>query len=86
MIMLSVVLMLVVHALVLVAGVAIAKSLGMNRSEQIAVAFSGSQKTLMVALSVAASLGVTIIPLVAYHSLQLFIDTLIADFWFKGDR
>jgi sodium/bile acid cotransporter 7 len=86
MIVVSVVLMLVVHALVLVAGVAIAKSLGMNRSEQIAVAFSGSQKTLMVALSVAASLGVTIIPLVAYHSLQLFIDTLIADFWFKGDR
>ena len=78
--------MLAVHAVVLVLGVAIAKSIGLSKGEQIAVAFSGSQKTLMVALSVAASLGVTIIPLVAYHSLQLFIDTLIADFWFKRDR
>jgi len=86
MIVLSVVLMLAVHTAVLVAGVAIAKSIGLNRGEQIAVAFSGSQKTLMVALSVAASLGVTIIPLVAYHSLQLFIDTLIADFWFERDQ
>lgn len=86
MIVLSVVLMLAVHTAVLVAGVAIAKSIGLNRGEQIAVAFSGSQKTLMVALSVAASLGVTVIPLVAYHSLQLFIDTLIADFWFERDQ
>lgn len=86
MIVISVILMLAVHAVVLVLGVAIAKSIGLSKGEQIAVAFSGSQKTLMVALSVAASLGVTIIPLVAYHSLQLFIDTLIADFWFKRDR
>ena len=85
MIVISVLLMLAVHAVVLVAGVAIAKAIGLNRGEQIAIAFSGSQKTLMVALSVAASLGVTIIPLVAYHSLQLFIDTLIADFWFKRE-
>ena len=86
MIVVSVVLMLAVHAVVLIAGVAIAKSIGLNRGEPIAIAFSGSPKTLMVALSVAASLGVTIIPLVAYHSLQLFIDTLIADFWFKRGR
>ena len=86
MIVISVLLMLIVHAVVLVTGVAISKSLSMDRGEQIAIAFSGSQKTLMVALSVAASLGVTIIPLVAYHSLQLFIDTLIADFWFKREQ
>ena len=86
MIVISVVLMLVVHTIVLFIALAIAKSIGLNRGEQIAVAFSGSQKTLMVALSVAASLSVTVIPLVAYHSLQLFIDTLIADFWFKRDH
>lgn len=86
MIVVSVILMLAVHTVVLVAGAATAKSIGLNRGEQIAVAFSGSQKTLMVALSVAASLGVTIIPLVAYHSLQLFLDTLIADFWFKHNQ
>ncbi len=85
-IVISVAMMLAVHAVVLVTGVSIAKTIGLNRDEQIAVAFSGSQKTLMVALSVAASLGVTIIPLVAYHSLQLFIDTLIADFWFKREQ
>ncbi len=86
MIVISVVLMLIVHVIVLALGLAIAKSIGLNRSEQIAVAYSGSQKTLMVALSVAASLGITVIPLVAYHSMQLFVDTLIADFWFKRDH
>ncbi len=75
--------MLGVHALVLVIAAQIANAMGMSKAEQIAVAFSGSQKTLMVALSVAASLGVTVIPLVAYHSMQLFIDTLVADLWFK---
>ena len=86
MIALSVVMMLGVHVTVLVMGVFVARSIGLNKGEQIAIAYSGSQKTLMVALSVAASLGITIIPLVAYHSLQLFVDTLIADFWFKRDR
>ena len=82
----SVVVMLLVHVVVLVISVGVSRKIGLSRAEEIAVAFAGSQKTLMVALSVAASLGVTVIPLVAYHSFQLLIDTLIADFWFKADE
>ena len=48
-------------------------------ADQIAMGFSGSQKTLMVGLGVAVSMGLNIIPIVAYHALQLIIDTMIAN-------
>ena len=51
-----------------------------DRADQIAVAFSGSQKTLMVGLAVALQYGgMTVLPMLAYHIEQLFIDTLLAD-------
>ena len=53
--------------------------LGMPRDQQFAVGFSGSQKTLMVGLSAAISMGLNIIPIVAYHAMQLLVDTVIAD-------
>jgi sodium/bile acid cotransporter 7 len=68
-----------VHVAALVAGLLLARIIGLCRPEQIAVAFAGSQKTLMVGLFVATSLGVTILPMVAYHVCQLVIDTLVAD-------
>ena len=83
---LSVVLMLAVHVVVLFIGCWVARRMRLSKPEQIAVAFSGSQKTLMVALSVATAFGITIIPLVAYHVMQLLIDTLIADFVFQRKR
>ncbi len=52
---------------------------GVPRDQQIAVGFSGSQKTLMVGLSAAISMGLNIIPIVAYHAMQLLVDTVIAD-------
>ncbi len=55
------------------------KWMGINRGDSIAVAFAGSQKTLMVGLSVAIMLGFSIIPIVFYHAFQLIIDTLFAD-------
>lgn len=67
------------HLFVLVLGFALARAIGIPRKEQIAVAFSGSQKTLMVGLSTAISLGLNIIPLVTYHALQLVVDAMIAD-------
>ncbi|HMP80531.1 MAG TPA: bile acid:sodium symporter [Pirellulaceae bacterium] len=51
--------------------------LGFSRSDQIAVGFSASQKTLMVGLAVALQLDFNVVPLVLYHILQLIIDTLI---------
>ena len=69
----------VIHLVVLGIGFALARSLGFGREEQIAVGFAGSQKTLMVGLSTAMELGVSIIPIVAFHSVQLVLDTMIAD-------
>jgi sodium/bile acid cotransporter 7 len=60
-------------------GVLLAKLARFSREDQIAVAFAGSQKTLMVGLLMAISLQVSILPMVAFHISQLFIDTLIAD-------
>ncbi len=68
-----------VHTVMLWVGVLLAKLARFSREDQIAVAFSGSQKTLMVGLLMAISLHVSILPMVAYHICQLFIDTLIAD-------
>lgn len=68
-----------VHTAMLCIGVQLAKAMRFSREDQIAVAFAGSQKTLMVGLLMAISLQVSILPMVAYHVCQLFIDTLIAD-------
>lgn len=68
-----------VHTVMLWVGLLLAKLARFSREDQIAVAFAGSQKTLMVGLLMAISLKVSILPMVAYHISQLFIDTLIAD-------
>ncbi len=54
----------------------------MSRGDQIAVGFSSSQKTLMVGLATAIELGLSGIPLVTYHILQLVADTFLAA-WLK---
>ncbi len=70
---------LFIHLSVCFTGMRLAKCFGLPKPAQIAVGFAGSQKTLMVGLSTAISMGVTIIPLVTYHALQLIADTVIAD-------
>ena len=72
---------LLLHMLVLAIGFGLAKATRMTRANCIAVAFSGSQKTLMVGLSIALRYygGLTILPMVAYHVGQLILDTLVAD-------
>jgi sodium/bile acid cotransporter 7 len=70
----------VVHLAAWWFGYVAAAKLGMARSEQLAVAFAGSQKTLMVGLAVALEFGgLAVLPMVAYHVEQLVIDTLLAD-------
>ncbi len=73
----------VLHVSMFWTGVTVAKWCRFSRADQIAVGFSGSQKTLMVGLLMAITLKVSILPMVAYHCLQLFIDTLIADAYRK---
>lgn len=75
----AVAILLALHVLVLLAAVRIARACGFERQVQIAVGIAGSQKTLMVGLSIAVSLQVTILPLIAFHSLQLIVDTLVVD-------
>ena len=70
-----------IHTLSLYAGILLAKRAGIDRSAQIAVGIAGSQKTLMVGLQIAIDLGVSVIPMLAYHIGQLIIDTIIADRW-----
>lgn len=67
------------HLVVWVIGLLAAREFGMNRKDQIAVAFGGSQKTLMVGLAIALTIpGLTILPMLAYHVEQLLIDTVLA--------
>ncbi len=77
------VIVVALHLTALVIGYMLAGGLGLARPDQLAVAFSGSQKTLMVGLYVAINYfgGLAILPMVGYHVAQLFVDTLIADRW-----
>jgi sodium/bile acid cotransporter 7 len=63
-------------------GYFLAKGLGLRWGDQVAVAFAGSQKTLMVGMNVSMGAGFSVLPMVTYHIGQLFIDTLLAD-WLK---
>jgi solute carrier family 10 (sodium/bile acid cotransporter), member 7 len=74
-----VVVVMAVHLGSLWLGMRLAKWMGIPREDQIAVGFSGSQKTLMVGLQISLEMGVSILPMVAYHIGQLLADTVIAD-------
>jgi solute carrier family 10 (sodium/bile acid cotransporter), member 7 len=69
-----------VHVVLVIAGFALSRLFSIGREDSIAVAFSGSQKTLMVGVYLSLAIGpLAILPMVAYHAAQLVIDTLIAD-------
>jgi solute carrier family 10 (sodium/bile acid cotransporter), member 7 len=74
-----VVVVMTVHLGCLWLGILLSRSVGLPREDQIAVAFSGSQKTLMVGLQVSLELGITILPMITYHIGQLLADTVVAD-------
>jgi sodium/bile acid cotransporter 7 len=75
-----------VHLTALWVGLRSSQTLGFTWPDSIAVAFAGSQKTLMVGAYVASAVGpLAILPMVAYHAVQLFTDTLIADRWANAD-
>jgi sodium/bile acid cotransporter 7 len=73
----------IVHVALLGLGFGLSRLLGIERADTIAVAFSGSQKTLMVGAYLALAVGaLAILPMVAYHATQLVVDTLVAD-WLR---
>jgi sodium/bile acid cotransporter 7 len=70
-----------VHVAALYFGFSLGRFVGLGRAEWIAVGVAGSQKTLMIGLhlALAQNLGIGMLPMVAYHAVQLTFDTLIAD-------
>ena len=76
-------LVILLHGLGLLTGLALSRAVGIGSSDRIAVAIAGSQKTLMVGLYVAIHYfgGLVLIPLVIYHVVQLLMDTVVADLW-----
>jgi sodium/bile acid cotransporter 7 len=80
---LLIVAVIVVHVALLLLGFGFSRLLQIERGDAIAVAFAGSQKTLMVGAYLAMAVGpLAILPMVAYHATQLVIDTLVAD-WLR---
>jgi sodium/bile acid cotransporter 7 len=80
----TVILAAAIHLVAMAVGWHAAGRSGIARPQQIGVAISGSQKTLMIGLKMAMDCGVSIIPMVAYHVGQLLLDTFIADRWRKA--
>lgn len=76
----------VLHGIALAIGWYTAGAMKFSRREQIGIAISGSQKTLMVGLQICIDCGVSILPMVLYHISQLLMDTLLADWWAKHNR
>jgi len=77
------ILTLSVHISTLFLGVQISKWIGLAKETEIAVAFGGSQKTLMVGLAIASqfysAFPLAILPMIIFHVGQLFFDTYVAD-------
>lgn len=76
-------LVLGIHLCALFLGIGAARQLKFSRPEEIAIAFAGSQKTLMIGLAIATEFytanPLAILPMVAFHVGQLFLDTAVAD-------
>ena len=71
---------LALHLLLFALGWWGSRALGSSNPDRLAVAIAGSQKTLMIGLDVALGFGgLAILPMVAYHFVQLFVDTLLVD-------
>lgn len=68
-----------VHIATFWSGIWCGGKLRLTRGEQVAVAFSGSQKTLMIGLTTAINLGMNIVPIVMYHAFQLIADAYFAE-------
>ncbi|MEZ6050645.1 MAG: bile acid:sodium symporter [Planctomycetaceae bacterium] len=71
---------IVVHLLAMLIAWQGGKFLGFSREDRVAVAMSGSQKTLPIGLLVANHFGgFALFPMLMYHASQLFIDTWVAE-------
>jgi sodium/bile acid cotransporter 7 len=67
----------VLHIGTLLLGILSGRVCKLPRADQIAIGIAGSQKTLMVGITIALDLGASIFPMLAFHVCQLFVDTLV---------
>ena len=70
-----------VHLLAFGIALRLAWAANLPPDQQIACGIGGSQKTLMVGLQIAIDCGVSILPMMLYHLVQLMLDTLIVQWW-----
>ena len=73
-----------IHLAALVTGLTLGRHCGFSRSQQSAVAFASSQKTLPVGVYIATEVfgglyPMAILPMITYHVAQLVLDTFIAE-------
>ena len=73
-----------VHLLAMGVSIGLTRAVGGTRGEQFAAGIGGSQKTLLVGLQIAIESGGSVLPMLAYHTAQLLIDTVVADRWRRG--
>jgi sodium/bile acid cotransporter 7 len=78
-IVLTIAIVMCLHVTMLFVGTGLARLMRLSREDAMAVGFAGSQKSCMIGLEVCAQLGVTVLPMVAYHVCQLLADTAVAD-------
>jgi|694.fasta_scaffold00216_48 sodium/bile acid cotransporter 7 len=74
------------HLAMLAAGWWASGWIGASRSNRVAVAIAGSQKTLMVGLKLGIDCGVSILPMVVYHAAQLLLDAVWVEWLQRGDK
>lgn len=75
-----------IHIATVAIGYFAAAAFGIPRPQQIAIAISGGQKTLMVGLQLALTAGVSVMPMIMYHVGQLVIDTLLVRRWTRDRK
>jgi sodium/bile acid cotransporter 7 len=78
----------VCHTSMVFLGHWLGKLFKVSRPDWIAIGFSGGQKTLMVGLVIADNYfsDLAVLPMIAFHVVQLFIDTYIADWLISSEK
>jgi solute carrier family 10 (sodium/bile acid cotransporter), member 7 len=69
------------HLAMVALGWNLSKLFRFDREKTVAVSIAGSQKTLMVGLQLSIDCGVSILPMVAYHVMQLIADSYLVQWW-----
>jgi solute carrier family 10 (sodium/bile acid cotransporter), member 7 len=71
---------LALHGALFAIGWFSSRAVGLAYPEQLATAIAGSQKTLAVGLDIALTFGgLAVLPMIAYHVLQLLLDTWLVE-------